>query len=225
MGSPFPGMDPYLEAEEHWPAFHRQIVNCLYQLLLPGLVDRYRARVGERSYVAEQALFTSVTRVEHTEPFIDVRPRGENRPVTRVEFVSPANRTTAQGRDAYLTQRDEALGTGLNLVEIDLVLQGRPPVEHPPDGSADWDYSINLARDGQLLRHEGWALEKRLPRFRLPLARDDRDTLVDLQSAFARAYDQGGFASKIDYGRDPVTALGEDWRRWLDDLLRGRKVR
>lgn len=225
MVSPFPGMDPYLEAEDLWPSFHRQLANCLYQLLLPGLVDRYRARVGERTYVAEQALFTSVTRLDHTETFIDVRPRGENRPVTRVEFVSPANRTTPEGRDAYLAQRDQALANGLNLVEIDLVLQGWPPVAHPPDRAPEWDYSINLVRGGQSLRHEGWALEKRLPRFRLPLAKDDRDTLVDLQAAFARAYDQGGFAATIDYSRDPVTALGGDKRRWLDDLLRQRKVR
>ena len=55
MPSPFPGMDPYLEDEKLWPAFQHQLISCLYQILLPGLVDRYRARVGQRLYVTEQA--------------------------------------------------------------------------------------------------------------------------------------------------------------------------
>ena len=36
MPSPFPGMDPYLEGEKHWPAFQHHLVACLYQTLLPG---------------------------------------------------------------------------------------------------------------------------------------------------------------------------------------------
>src|SRR3954451_15439463 len=59
MPSPFPGMDPYLEDDRLWAAFHHQLVSCLYQVLLPSLVDRYRARFGQRHYVTEQALFTS----------------------------------------------------------------------------------------------------------------------------------------------------------------------
>ncbi len=46
MPCPFPGMDPYLEDEKLWPAFQHQLVSCLYQILLPGLVDRYRARIN-----------------------------------------------------------------------------------------------------------------------------------------------------------------------------------
>ena len=34
-------------------------------------------------------------------------------------------------------------------------------------------------------------VQKRLPKFKLPLAADDRDALLDLQAAFARAYDLG----------------------------------
>ena len=71
MPSPFPGMDPYLEDDAVWPVFHHQLVMCLYQILLPGLVDRYRARVNQRHYATEQALFTSVVREEHHEDYID----------------------------------------------------------------------------------------------------------------------------------------------------------
>jgi len=42
----------------------------------------------------------------------------------------------------------------------------------------------------------------------MPLASDDRDTVLDLQSAFARCYDQGNFAGQIDYKTDPAGDLG-----------------
>src|SRR4051794_1186176 len=68
MPSPFPGMDPYLEEEKTWPGFQHHLVHALHQILLPGLMDRYRARITQRHYVSEQALFTSILREEHTEP-------------------------------------------------------------------------------------------------------------------------------------------------------------
>src|SRR5947209_6391573 len=130
MPSPFPGMDPYLEDEKLWPAFQHALVAALYQALLPNLVDRYRARVGQRHYVTEQALFTSVIREEHHEEFVEVRQRN-----------------------------------------------------------------------------------------------DGRDAVLDLQTTFARCYDQGAFCGKIDYGRDPATALADDDRKWLNDWLKQQKLR
>ena len=57
-------------------------------------------------------------------------------------------------------------------------------------------------------------LAKRLPRFKVPLAADDRDAVVDLQAAFNRAYDACAFGGRIDYARDP----GLPW----DDETRSR---
>ncbi len=48
MPNPFPGIDPYLEAQGYWPDFHhRFIADCSDQLggLLP---DQYEARIDER---------------------------------------------------------------------------------------------------------------------------------------------------------------------------------
>ncbi len=227
MASPFPGMDPYLEDEKVWPVFQHHLVMCLYQILLPGLVDRYRARVGQRHYVTEQALFTSVVREEHQEEFIEVRQRSDGKLVTLVEVVSPTNKTVPSARQAYLTKRGEAKAQGASLVEIDLVLQGQPTLEYSRDGLPDWDYAVTVTRSTQPDRYEIYSatLQKRLPRFRLPLAADDRDTVLDLQAAFTRCYDQGGFAAKIDYQCEPPLALAADDRQWLHDLLKGQKLR
>src|SRR5215468_7727447 len=112
---------------------------------------------------------------------------------------------TTTGRRTYLEKRQEGKSAGANLVEIDLVLQGQPTLEYSRDGLPDWDYAVTVTRATQPERHEIYSatLQKRLPRFRLPLAPDDRDTVLDLQTVFARCYDQGVFAAKIDYQRDP----------------------
>ena len=227
MPSPFPGMDPYLEDEALWPVFHHQLVMCLYQILLPGLVDRYRARVCQRRYSTEMPLFTSILREEHLEEFIEIRQRGDAKLVTHLDVVSPANKTTPQGRCAYLDKRKEGKSASANLVELDLVLQGQPTLDYSREGLPDWDYAVTVTRASQPERYEIYTttLQKRLPRFRLPLATDDRDQVLDLQAAFARCYDQGGYAGQIDYKGEPGVTLDDDDRRWLDELLGQQKLR
>src|SRR4051812_14385623 len=172
MPSPFPGMDPYLEEETLWPEFQHHLVLCLYQIVLPGLVDRYRARVGQRCYVTEQALFTSIIRQEHKEDFIELRQRADGKLVTLIDIVSPTNRTTNAGRQAYLDTRKEARAGGASLVEIDLVLQGQPMLDYSRDNLPEWDYAVTVTRSTQPERHEIYTatLQKRLPRFKMPLA-------------------------------------------------------
>src|SRR5271166_1814369 len=130
MPCPLPGMDPYLEDEKIWPAFQHQLVACLYQILLPGLVDRYRARIGQRAYVTEQPLFTSIIREQHQEEFIEVRQRSDNKLMTLIDVVSPINKVRPQGRAAYLETRKQARSQSASIVEIDLILQGQPMLDY-----------------------------------------------------------------------------------------------
>ncbi len=227
MPSPFPGMDPYLEDDALWPSFQGQFVLALYQHLLPILVDRYRARVVQRCYVTEQALFTSILRETRSEDHIEIRQRSDGRLVTLVDLASPANKTLRQGREAYHTTRREARASGASLIEIDLVLGGQPLLEYSRDGLPEWDYAVTVARSAQPERFEIYTatLQKRLPRFRLPLAADDRDTVLDLHAVFSRCYDQGGYAARIDYTRDPASVLPPEDRAWLHDLLQQQKMR
>jgi hypothetical protein len=220
-------MDPYLEDEKLWPTFQHHLVGCLYQMLLPGLVDRYRARVAQRHYTTEQALFTSVVREEHHEEYIEIRQRSDGRLVTLVDMASPANKTSNPGRQAYMEKRREGRASGANLVEIDLVLQGQPMLDYSREGLPDWDYAVTVTRCTQPERYEIYTatLQKRLPRFRMPLATDDRDTVLDLHAAFSRAFDQGNFTSKIDYQSDPVTSLSDEDRKWLQERLKDQKLR
>jgi hypothetical protein len=222
-------MDPYLEHPKVWSFFQHQLLACLYQILLPGLVDRYRARVGSRTYVSEMPLFTSIIKEEFAEEFIEVRNRADGRLVTLIEVVGPANKTTAAGRQAYLDQRKAALAQRAGVVEVDLVLQGKPTLTFARDGLPEYDYAVTVTRATAPDRYEIYTatLQKRLPKFKVPLAPDDRDALLDLQAAFARAYDLGNFAASIDYKGSPPpdVPISDANTAWIDTLLKAAKLR
>jgi hypothetical protein len=190
-------MDPYLEDEALWADFHPQLVGVLRTSLSVGLVDRYRTVVGHRRY--------ALGGQDCEECYLEIRQNSDGRLVTLLDVLSPANKTTAAGRQAYQEQRQKAREAGANLAEIDLVLQGQPPLDYGLAGLPPWDYAVIVARVTSPQRYEIYTstLEKRLPHFRLPLAPDDRDTVVDLQTAFTCCYEEGRYFERIDYRREP----------------------
>jgi hypothetical protein len=228
MPSPFPGMDPYLEAPQVWTAFHHHLVAALYQLLLPGLVDRYRARVAVRQYVSEFPLFTSIIREDHSEEYIEIRSRNDGRLVTLVDAVSPTNKTTLAGRTAYLATRQHAIAARAGTVEVDLITQGKPTLDFSREGLPEYDHAVTVTRPGAPDRYEIYTatVQKRLPKFKMPLAADDRDTVLDLQVAVARAYDLGSFGKQLNYS-DPLPAdvkLSDANRTWIQNWLRQQNI-
>lgn len=52
MGTPFPGMDPYLEHPNLWPEVHTRLVVALADALGPAVRPRYRVAVEQRTYIA-----------------------------------------------------------------------------------------------------------------------------------------------------------------------------
>ena len=229
MPSPFPGMDPYVEAAAAWPTFHHHLIAAVYQLLLPGLVDRYRARVAVRQYVSETPLFTSVLREQHAEEYIEVRSRADARLVTLVDVVSPANKTSPAGRTAYLATRSQAVAARAGVVEIDLVTQGRPTLDFDRTGLPAYDYAITVTRGGTPDRYEVYTspVQERLKKFKLPLATDDRDTVLDLQVCVARAYDQGNVGQLVSYSGPLPTdvRLSDEARAWVVACLEKQNLR
>lgn len=51
MKSPFPGMDPYIEACGLWLDFHDDLIGEIKRALAVALPERYLVRTGERSYI------------------------------------------------------------------------------------------------------------------------------------------------------------------------------
>jgi len=51
MASPFPGMDPYIEACGLWEDFHPELITEIKRALAAVVPERYTLRLGERSYI------------------------------------------------------------------------------------------------------------------------------------------------------------------------------
>ena len=51
MPSPFPGMDPFLEAAEFFPSLHAKLIIYLEEALQPLLPEPYFAQTGERTWI------------------------------------------------------------------------------------------------------------------------------------------------------------------------------
>lgn len=64
MPSPFPGMDPYLEAPDVWPGVHANLIVAFQELLNRVIRPRYVARVEERLYmVPDDDPFRNIERI------------------------------------------------------------------------------------------------------------------------------------------------------------------
>ncbi len=66
MPSPFPGMDPYLEATEHWRSFHHLLADEIMAQLNRALSERYYADVEVYTFLEEVSVSTVHTVVPDT---------------------------------------------------------------------------------------------------------------------------------------------------------------
>jgi hypothetical protein len=166
------------------------------------------------------------------EPFIRILTVAEeSQVVTVLELLSPSNKSAgSEGRELYLTKQRELLDSQTHLIEIDLLRQGEHTVAPPRDSllpRGPWDYLASLHRGGQKGRYQVWPipLRQRLPRIDVPLADSDPEIVLDLQAVFDRCYDEGGYARRLDYRRDPSPPLEGEDAEWARQLLRERGLR
>ena len=85
------------------------------------------------------------------------------------------------------------------------------------EGLPEWDYAVTVTRSAQPDRFEIYttSLWKRLPRFSLPLASGDRQTVVDLEALFSQAFNEGGFADNIGCREPPTEVIAScAYRIW-----------
>jgi hypothetical protein len=169
-------------------------------------------------------------REEIREPLIHiVDPAENNRVVTAIEVLSPANKATGTGRTNYLQKREEFWNSGTNLVEIDLLRDGDATVRVSAEKLAElgaWRYLVAVTRHWPA-RQEVYAvpLERRLPRVGIPLAGSDPDVTLDLQAAFNRCWEAGPYPDALRYDNPPPGKPTAKEMEWCDLLLKAAKLR
>lgn len=183
---------------------------------------------------AQGVLLTPVLRQtpvpdKYEQPFLEIRTRHGAQVITVIEILSPWNKTPGLGRGEYLTKRHNVLASPANLVEIDLLRGGpRLPTTEPlPDGN----YFGFVSRHARFPEVEvfAWSLRDALPNLPIPLAEGEPDAVVNLQAAFTRAYDDGGYDYSLDYTAElspPAAELSppaaESDARWIEEVVRSK---
>lgn len=176
----------------------------------------------------DEPLRIPIPRVEVHEGFVEIFDAAQNRLVTGIEFVSPANKIDHDGRRLYQQKQQEMREAGVHLVEIDLIRRGPHVLDIPQrvvEEARPWDYLVNLARrGGREFEVYPISMFNRLPRIRIPLKTGDEDATLDLQHVFDRSYDIGPYPERLNYAVN-LPELGEEQTRWADELLTAKGFR
>jgi hypothetical protein len=207
MVSPFPGMNPYLEAPALWSEVHSWMIVELARLLNAKIVPKYRAAVEKRVYAG-----LSIER------YLEVREVATGEVVTVIEVLSPKNKRTGEGREQYLNKRQKLLSSRSHLVEIDLLRGGEPMPMKSPVSS---DYRVLVSRVEQRSMAELYPFNLRdpLPCFPLPLRAGDVEPVIDLNTLMQIVYEAATLDLAIDYSQPLSPALSaEDWQ-WINEIL------
>jgi hypothetical protein len=156
-----------------------------------------------------------------------IEPAAGNRIVTAIEVLSPDNKTPGSGRDSYLRKRAELWHAEANLVEIDLLRCGermlRVSAEQLEPLPA-WCYVVAVSRRPGQCEFYTLPLAQRLPRIAVPLAHDDPDVVLDLQSTFTRCWEAGPYPELLCYDDEVPGDIHPDQSEWCRQRLAEAKL-
>jgi hypothetical protein len=99
------------------------------------------------------------------------------------------------------------------------------PLQPRPDDG--WDYLVCLHRAGAKNKYQLWptALQERLPRIEVPLAGDDKGVVIELQPILDCCYESGRYEIRLDYDKECPPPLSPENAKWVDEVLRKKKLR
>jgi hypothetical protein len=157
MPSPLPGMNPYLESPELWSEFHSRMIVAIADALDTTLSQNYRVAVEK---LTEPMLVEIPLAEEVQERYLEIREVATGRFVTGIELLSPKNKRSGDGRDAYSQKRQRIMLSQTHLVEIDLLRSGEML---PMVGATSSDYRILVSRSDRRPQAHLYAFNLRQP--------------------------------------------------------------
>lgn len=219
MPSPFPGLDPYLEA--NWSDIHTSLMVYAADAIQEQLPAELFARIDGDDVPPGPEWDEPIT-----ERRIEIRDQSlGGQLVTVILVLRPSDRTAAECRARYMQKQREYLDGGVNLVEIDLIHSGQHTVSLPlrsipKDRRTGLSVCIRRADNPGFAHVYDIPLNRPLPTVAIPLRPTDQEIKLDLQALLTQAYDRGRYAATIDYSQDPDPVLLPKSAEWADGLLR-----
>ena len=183
-------------------------------------------QVATLERAADPAVIVDFVAQEIREPYIEIiEPGANNRVVTAIEVLSPANKNPGTGRESYHAKQEELWRGRTNLVEIDLLRAGESPTSISDRHLAQLKsrrYLVTVTRARPTRRElYGFALADRLPRVAIPLAGDDPDVVLDLPTVFQRCWETGPYPEFLRYNELPPGELTVDERELCRQVITG----
>ena len=226
MPSPFPGMDPFLEA--HWGDVQTRLAMSfavnLRKQLPGGLVARVEESVvlgiDDDDLPPAEIATQLVPRTQRSVHIYDAMMKMKL--ITAIDLIGPANKVGVKNREAYRSRASKALEAGASLVEVDLIRQGESVLCRPPT-DPDGHYSICVVRPWDSEKGDVVAarFDEPLPTIQVPLRKKNPPLKLDLQRLLNRAYRDGNYES-LDYTQSLHPPLTVVENRWFQTQLKNR---
>jgi hypothetical protein len=147
---------------------------------------------------------------------IKIFDKVEERVVTAIEILSPANKDSKEDFEQYCFKREQYRAGRVSLVEIDLLRRGQrmPADESLPAGN----YYVFVCRAERRDRAEVWPIQLRdpLPVIPIPLGDDDPDAHLDLQTLRDRVFEEAGWLADDLYEwklKPPLSKADAEWAK------------
>ncbi len=239
MPSPFPGMDPYIEASESWEDFHVSFLTYIRDSLRREIGLGYSVRIENRAVLEawpEEAdepvllgefgpgpiTIDNVTPRLEKESYVVVRRQSDQKLVTVIELCSPTTKMPI-GRVQYSLNRASLLRQDVHLVEIDLLIRGKRLTMKAPLPPGDYYAFVSRAERRPTGEVCAWSLRNRLPTIPIPLLEPDPDFRLDLAALFAEAYERGSYHRELKYTGEPPAFLRPADRDWVRDMIKAKQ--
>jgi hypothetical protein len=243
-------MNPFLETPELWSEFHSRMIVAIADALDEHLSREYRVAVEKRVYLdqGDEAVLIGIPDVsliappsptptqtailntpitvevpleeEIQERYLEIREAATGRVVTVIELLSPKNKRSGVGRNAYMQKRQQIMSSQTHLIEIDLLRAGEPI---PIRGAVVSHYRILVSPSYSRPKAQLYAFNLRQPIPTIAVPLDRAATIpLDLQPLLHQVYDRARFELAIDYRRSLSPQLSNDDAAWLLGVLNHR---
>jgi hypothetical protein len=177
-----------------------------------------------------EAVTVDVTMPETVkETFLEVRDVATQEVVTVIEILSPKNKRPGEGRNTYGKKRLQILGSYTNLVEIDLLRDGKPIqlLQNQNNINIPTDYRILVSPAFKRPKADLYPfyLQNPIPHFPLPLREGDTEPSLNIQTLINELYDEGNYDLVIDYSQQPLPPISKMTLAWVDEVLKLKGLR
>ncbi len=231
--SPFPGMDPYLEAPALWSSVHTRLIVGMSDAIAAALPAGYAVDIEQRVYLTAPGDLDRISMEPDVFVMREATARYRTGPVTPPTLVEPPE-SDPEIRDRFLQIRDSRTRDVITVIELLSPFNKRPGAqgydafqekrrrvmasrthwleidllrkgERPSEVTGRADFYALLKRGNRLRPYEVWFFNLRdsLPTVAVPLRSPEEDLALDLQAILSDMYRRARYGESLDYTAAP----------------------